>query len=171
MTEIDNRKSPWDEGLNIPWQVVSLDLYRLLCIFHASQSIRKDDSDDFSMLVKEFQESEVGRLLISIAATLRNAQDQNPARFEEWLKGLESDEVGGLISDLDSPSEVKPLGFREALNKIIHCTTINFDYVNEGPKKGDAFLPKVHLYGFYKTNWKATININQFVKTAEWLNI
>ncbi len=47
----------------------------------------------------------------------------------------------------------------------------NFDYVNEGSKKGDALLPKVQLFGFYKTNWKAAIDINQFVKTAEWLNI
>lgn len=59
------------------------------------------------------------------------------------------------------------LNFCEACNKILHCLSINFDYISENPKRGMALNPFVHLYGSKgEQEWKATIDINRFVELA-----
>ena len=151
MAEFDPRRSPWNEGLSISPEIISLDLYRLLCIFHASRSINSTESISIPLLCKNFQEAEVGRLLISIASAIRNACDQKPSRAEYWKESLNSDKVGDLIPNLKSPDETGPLSFREACNKIIHCDTLNFDYCGKEPRRqGSQLAPIVYLYGVLK---------------------
>ena len=166
MTELDLRKSPWNEGLGIPGEFLDHQLYLLACMVNASAAFEKCDNHSFENLRQQFQEPEIGRILITVAAAVRNAMDQNPSRAKYWLQGV--DDAVGTLEHLNSKTNRKSdLNFREACNKLIHCLSINFDYDSEKPKRGMALNPLVHLYGFKgKQEWKATIDINRFVQVA-----
>lgn len=170
MTELDLRKAAWNDGLGVPFEAIATDLYHLACIFHASGSFSCEYSETLA-LRKNLQEAEIGRLLISVAATIRNAMDQNPSRADHWLQDAD-DEVGTLWNTASRDPSSKALGFREACNKIIHCWAINFDYASENPRRGDALLPHVHLYGDHRgQDWKCTIHIAKFIEIGQLLNV
>lgn len=172
MSELDLRRSPWNDGLGIPYSVLSVEIYRLLCMFHASPSIQRSNSNSLIDLRREHQECEIGRVLLFVAATIRNAIDQNPSRADYWLNHSPTDVVGVLTPDLKEAKKFKDLHFREACNKIIHCDSINFDYRVRKPKKGDVLSPRVHLYGTHQRHhWKATLEIDRFTDIACLLNV
>ena len=171
MTELDLRASPWNEGLGISYSALSIEIYRLLCMFHASPSMQKSGSDSHLQLRMEHQESEIGRVLLFVAVTLRNAMDQNPSRADYWLSHSPSDVVGVLTPDLKEVKKFEDLRFREACNKIIHSDSINFDYKVRKPKRGDVLNPRVHVYGtLRRRHWKATLEIDPFADIACLLN-
>lgn len=167
MTELDFRKFPWNEGLGISSEFLNHQLYLLACMVHASAAFEQLGKHPIKDLRQQFQETEIGRLLLTIAAAVRNAMDQNPSRAEYWLQGVD-DNVGML--ELLKEGKKSALNFREACNKLIHCLSINFDYAADKPRRGMALDPFVHLYGFRgDREWKATIDINRFVDVAAQL--
>jgi len=168
MTELDLRKSQWNEGLCISGEFLAHQLYLLGCMVYASVAFDKLGSPICS-LRQQFQEAEIGRILLTIAVAVRNAMDQNPSWADYWLQGVK-DEVG-LLKNLARPTDSETmLGFREACNKIVHCLSINFHYVAEKPKKGMALVPIVHLYGTKgNEEWKATVEIDKFIEVASQL--
>jgi hypothetical protein len=92
--------------------------------------------------------------------------DQNPARAEYWMRGMD-DQVGALVSRGKTEGG---LSFREACNKIVHCNSINFDYVSDQPRRGMAMTPIVHLYGVKgKDEWRASVEINKLIRAASQL--
>lgn len=169
MVELDLRKSPWNEGLGIVSEFLDHQLYLLGCMVHTSLAFEALGNHPLLMLRQQFQESEIGRLLITIAVVVRNAMDQNPPRAEYWLEGVE-DNVGTL-KNLGQKNETgSVLVFRDACNKLIHCLSINFHYVSENPKRGMALVPLAHLYGTKgQEKWKATIDIDKFIAVASQL--
>ena len=172
MAELDFRKNPWNDGLSVPHHALSIEIYRLLCLVQTSSLLEKNSSRFHIELRQEHQEGEIGRLLIFIAAAIRNAMDQNPSRAAHWLESEPSDVVGVLIPNLKEPEVREDLHVRDGCHKIIHCDTINFDYRSRKPKRGDALRPKVHLYGSYRRKeWKATLEINRFVDLAHVVNV
>jgi hypothetical protein len=166
MPEIDLRGNSWASGIPHQDQLVSLELYRLLTIFAGSPKIAElQESADggcvYSWSVRSFEYPEIGRILVSLAAMLRNDWDANPDRVAANLSSLNSNSrVGVLIPNLKKPSETEPLVLRESLHKILHARTINLDR-SQGPSIYDGHLnPRVHLYGQKQTsNWKATLEI------------
>ena len=116
------------DGIFFDVQAFRLDLYRLLCCFYASGGFsRLRDTGDFSArelgeVGGEFEEFEITRLLVSIAASVRVIQD----RDRELFKKLKTN-CGRLIPDLRHPRKYEPLPLREACNKIIHAKRFNFD--------------------------------------------
>jgi len=169
MAELDLRKSPWNDGLGISGDFLNHQLYLLGCMVHASAAFESLGNHPLLDLRQQFQETEIGRVLLIIAVAVRNAMDQNPSRAKYWLEGVE-DNVGTL-NELGSKKKTESvLIFREACNKLIHCLSINFHYVSENPKRGMAMFPLVHLYGMKeKKEWKATIDINKFINAASQL--
>jgi len=166
------RRSPWNDGLAVPYHTISIEIYRLLCLVQASPSLERNKSRFHLELRTEHQESEVGRLLIFIAAAIRNMIDQNPSRADYWLRGIGSDVVGVLTPDLSQSKGKEELHFREGCHKIIHCDSINFDYRSKKPRRGDALNPKIHLYGtFRRKNWKATLDVYRFIDLASVVNV
>jgi hypothetical protein len=141
MAELDLRQSPWNEGLGISSQFLDHQLYMLGCVVNASSSF--DNLGDHSLvgLRQQFQETEIGRLLLTAAVAVRNGIDQNPRRAEYCLQDRQ-DDVGTLAND---GKEESLLSFREACNKIVHCVSINFHYTSERPRRGMAITPLVHL--------------------------
>ena len=163
MSELDLRKSPWNDGLAIPGEFLDQQLYLLACMVNASRSFDGPEMTAHAALRQQFQEVEIGRLLLTIAAAVRNGMDQNPARAEHWMEGID-DKVGSLYRE---GKDEQTLSFREACNKIIHCLSLNFHYVSEQPRRGMALEPLVHIYGFKgKEEWKATIELNEFIRVA-----
>lgn len=167
MAELDMRRSPWNSGLAVPYHAISIEIYRLLCLVQASPSLERNKSRYHLDLRAEHQESEIGRLLIFVAAAIRNITDQNPSRADYWLQTISSDVVGVLTPDLLQPKVREELHLREGCHKIIHCDSINFDYRSKKPRRGDALNPKIHLYGsFRRKNWKATLDVHRFADVA-----
>src|SRR5438132_9505388 len=122
MAELDLRKSPWNEGLGISSEFLDHELYLLGCLIHASEAMDELGKHPLCELRQRFQETEIGRLLLTVAVAVRNAMDQNPYRTEYWLQGVE-DNVG-TFKNLKRKEEPAVLSFREACNKLIHSLSI-----------------------------------------------
>lgn len=169
MPELDLRLSAWNEGLSISSEFLDHQLYLLGCIVHASAVFEQLDDKALRDLRQQFQESEISRLLLTVAVAVRNVMDQNPTRASYWLDG-EDDSVGKLKTMGGKKEGDSILNFREACNKLVHCLSINFDYKARKPRRGMAINPVVHLYGAKGTQeWKATIDINKFIGVASKL--
>ena len=106
----------------MPGEFLDHHLYLLGCIVNASPALDELGDHELISLREQFQESEAGRLLLTVAAVVRNAMDQNPGRADYWLEGVD-DNVGSLFEK----EKGVPLVFREACNKLIHCLSINFE--------------------------------------------
>ena len=153
MTEIDLRSDNRNPGIPLDPFVVGRDIYRLLAIFGASREIaaRRSGEDDkgsvYGYSIRAFELSEVGRLLVSLAAGCRNDWDRRAESIDDTLAACaESSEVGVLFRDIRSGEETQ-LHVRESWHKILHCDTMNFDR-SEGPSICSGHLePFVHLYG------------------------
>ena len=91
MTEIDLRSDNRNPGIPLDPLVVDRDIYRLLAIFGASREIaaRRSGEDDkgsvYGYSIREFELSEVGRLLVSLAACFRNAWDRRSESIDDAL--------------------------------------------------------------------------------------
>lgn len=159
---MEDRDPPWNERIIISSDVFEKDIYNLVCIFHASESL-SGISKPVSALRNIWQESEVLRLLLNIAVVVRNKLD---ATSNKTLSGY-SYEVGTLIKNILEPSNISTLGFREACNKIIHSESVNFEYHDENPRMGDALKPFLQVYGSLgNKEWEATLDINKFSTLA-----
>ena len=176
MPEIDLRNNPWNPGIPMDASVVARDIYLLLAIFGASREIclrRKGEDDQASVYghsIRAYELPEVGRLLVSLAASCRNDWDYRSSLIDETLKlCAESPEVGVLVGDLSLPSPA-PLLIRESWHKILHCHTMNFER-SEGPSIYSGHLePHVHLYGEYKgKNWKASLDVYRWSEVVHAL--
>jgi hypothetical protein len=169
MAELDLRKSPWNEGLGISSEFLDHQLYLLGCMVHASPAFDALGNHPLLTLRQQFQETEVGRLLLNIAVAVRNAMDQNPSRADYSLQGV-ADNVGSLTNLGRNNETESVLIFREACNKLVHCLSISFHYVSENPRRGMALTPFVHVYGTKgEVEWKATIDVNKFIGVASKL--
>jgi hypothetical protein len=173
MPEIDLRGNPWVEGYPREQQVISRYLYRLITIFAASEKLAELATNDeggcvYSWSIQNFELPEIGRLLLSIAVMIRNDWDANPSRVKGNLKiSCDDDVVGELIKDLQKPSVIVPLRFRECLNKILHAYTMNPDRSDPTTIYSGYLNPCMHLYGRYRDKeWKATIEIYRFAEIA-----
>jgi hypothetical protein len=128
MTELDLRKSEWNDGLGVP-----------------AEFLRQH--------------------LLVIAAAIRNAMDQNPARADYGLEGMDTT-VGDLVRNTETPTAT-PLSLREGCNKILHCLSINVDYATEPARRGGTLNADVHRYGEKDgKEWKASLSLMKFVEVA-----
>jgi hypothetical protein len=109
-----------------------------------------------------FEEPEITRLLVSIAARVRVIQD----REREYFKQVKKTDCGRLVRDVKHPRKSEPLSWREACNKIIHAKHFHVDLQRKprNPNDYPPLRPIVHLYGTQdRVEWKATLNIEAFV--------
>jgi hypothetical protein len=161
---------PRREGFFFDLNSFRLDLYRLITCFYSSVTFAERgedlDYDPVRDLQGEFEEFEITRLLVNIAAITRVMDERGNCLSERF--GLE---CGVLIEDLTEPEEIILLNLREACNKIIHAEKLNWDVEqlkNEGnlPYPTSHFItPCIYLYGSKrKKKWKATLDIAKFVK-------
>jgi hypothetical protein len=176
MPEIDLRGQFWIRGFPRPETLIDIELYRLLVIFGASETIcskRRDDDDQASVYgwsIRYFEFAEIGRILLSLAVMLRGDLDAGVVD-ETMSERSRKIEIGELVEDVDAGSKPKRLDFRESLNKIIHAQTANIERSIGETIVSGHLLPRIHLYGSWKErNWKASINIYNWAEVAHFHN-
>jgi hypothetical protein len=145
-----------------------LDLYRLLACFYASRGFAWLRDSDHREIVSAgdlggaFEEPEITRLLVSIAAHVRVIQD----REREFFNQVRKTNCGRLVRDLKHPRKSEPLSWREACNKIIHSKHFHVD-LQRRPRNPNDYPPLRAMIYLYWTQdrmeWKATLNIDAFV--------
>jgi hypothetical protein len=141
MPEIDLRQNPWNWGIPRDDTFVDRELYRLVTIFAASSflSEQRGDNDEanlFGYCLRYFELPEVGQILISLAAILRNDWEHRPESIDEHLSIVAQDpKVGTLIEDLANPTSQCDLHVRDSLHKIIHAHTMNLLMAGDSGQK------------------------------------
>jgi hypothetical protein len=178
MVEIDLRGNYlWHGGFPREDFLIDRELYRLMTIFGASPEISKrrggnDQTNVYAQAVQQFEYVEVSRVLVSVAAMLRNDWDLNPAMTKDIIdQKAKARGVGQLIEDVKQPSKVRPLKPRESFNKILHSTLMNLDRSETGSITAGHLEPRVHLYGEYNgKEWKATIDIFDWIEVIYWVS-
>lgn len=158
------------QGLPIDNQHLDRDIYYLLVLFSASKLLAEKESPEnltsFRALRSQFEQSEATKQLISIAVCLRNFLDSNRNRTYKIHKKYLKQIVGKLKY---GGKKQEDLIFREACNKIIHATDLEFKMIRT--KQKDYILPTVYLYGEHGgVEWKATLNVLDFAHLAYILN-
>lgn len=155
-------KADYGYPIKQTYSLIELDLYRLLCYFAASKSINEISQTYKNELINkflriEYEMSEISRVLLNLAIFARNEIDNQ--------KHNESSGFSHLVGELTIESYSKALTFREACNKIIHASFINWDLENvESKVEYDHLNPIVYVYGtHHDKEWKATIRIFEFV--------
>lgn len=168
MAELD-RRSIWTMGYPVETSYLDLEIYRLVAIFGAAPTLAQRDRFDWSWLKRYYEFPEACRILVSLAALLRNQMDSSPATTEEALSKHGSS-VGVLTPSVRTPTKACPLAFREACNKILHADFINPDVTDAADPENAALNPIVHLYGTLgKADWRASLNIFEFAQCAHAL--
>lgn len=174
MPEIGN---PWVQGHPREEQLVSREIYNLLTIFASSETLQKrrksqDGGCVYSWSIQCFEYAEIGRILVSLSAMLRNDWDAYPYRSEQNLTIIGQDpSVGILIPDLDDAATSTPLAVRESFNKILHSEKLHLDRSEGSDLTSGYLLPRVHLYGMHHgRRWKASIDIFRWAEAVHVLS-
>ena len=154
---------------------VRLDLWRLLMLFLGDRSFAEltepeilNNHQPLLNLHSEFADYEVTRILLSSAIALRVADDRDRGALNAVARTC-----GELQTNSQEVAHV-PLNLREACNKIIHATRINFDIERlDGGEVGRPagfatyLRPIIYLYGEHRgAEWRASLNILEFVHSA-----
>ena len=150
-------------GLPIAAEAFDLEVYQLPCTFAASQELVRLSREHPGLVrvCNIFQQSEASRRLISLAAMIRSAMDTWSATAAQHV-----DTPIGDFQSNTAGTEIVPLGFREACNKILHADDIelsnpepennfnvlNYDVVLTGTRQGK--------------DWRATLTIPKFLEVA-----
>jgi hypothetical protein len=152
------------------------DLWLLLLIFLADRPLAELTETEFYAdgyeqhllgLNSDFTEDEITRILLSSAIALRVIDDRDGGILDKL------DACGELQPDSSSPG-AEPLSMREACNKIVHATKVNYDVerLDGGPVKEHGISPPymrptVYLYGSQrKVTWRCALDVIQFVRGA-----
>jgi hypothetical protein len=113
--------------------------------------------------LRRIEFAEVSRILVSVAAIVRNGLETAPRSSIELERP-----VGILIPDQRKPDTYEALTFRESCNKILHAVHVDpevksIDDENIAP----VLEPRLSLHGeFRRREWKAVLDIREFVLAA-----
>ncbi len=160
-------------GLRFPGQVLRLDLYRLLCLLHASKPILEqwDEQDEFCPLLglrEEFENAEIIRILLQTAIAIRFIGFGHADTLRANVDAL-NEPVGDLYENRSAATPI-PLPLREACNKIIHGKNI-IPASNDGGHLYERHLSPTIITCFndfdQQTGWKAEIDLHRFIKACD----
>src|SRR5262245_23091382 len=120
---------------------LKLNLYRLVCLFHANKEIARSSDPDVSNTVSELERQffprEMTRLLLSIAVGVRVLDDQmNALPCEDPRRRAYETKRNGVNEYYKSIMWFDEMPLRQVCNKIIHATLVVEPHSTEG-KPGD----------------------------------
>jgi hypothetical protein len=147
-------------------EALDLEIYHLSCFFAASRELidLSKTYGSLKSLINTFELAEVSKKIISIAVTLRSSLDCIAPKSK--LKEVSKNKTGILVKDIKEGIE-QTLEFREACNKIIHATDIEF-FNNSNPDNGLEW--SLSLFGNYQgKQWKASLDVLKFIDNAHKL--
>ncbi|MBL7821458.1 MAG: hypothetical protein JNL65_12665 [Saprospiraceae bacterium] len=164
--EFITNDNPWINGYPIheSYSLLDLKAFHLVSILNASM-VSNNIEDLNTFLIKEYEMSEVSRILLEIAVQIRSQIDQDSPIFEGRKYNPNSITGKLTINPQSNLCKTKDLSFREACNKIIHAKHINFDLSNAiSIKEYDSINPIIYLYGDLNGNeWKSQLDILKFI--------
>ena len=154
------------QGFIFETPFIDLEIYRLATVVLASRPMAELGRDEFNGRKWEWlgkiEFTEVSRLLVSIAAIVRNNVHDIPSTRMELRQP-----VGLLIPNLNRPDRHEDLSFREACNKILHASEVLPKTVEIAEEVAPALEPLVDLYGEKgKKPWKAVLDVRLFAVAA-----
>lgn len=150
--------------------VVRRELWQLLLIFLADKpfTVLSEEAGhegvSLGALQAEFADHEITRILMNSAITLRILDDRDGGVFQHVAP----------CGELSTNGQTEPLSLREACNKIVHASRVNFDVERLDGKPLDGsygwptFLrPTVYLYGNrQRADWRAALDVIAYVHGA-----
>jgi hypothetical protein len=146
---------------------VLLDIYRLLTIFMASKGIAELEmplphlyAEDPLQRFDEFESDEMTRILLTVAITIRVIDDRESKSFDFLALNC-----GCLTPNTGDAMRVSDLTVREACNKVLHASKIEFERTTL--PNGRCFLqPRIHLFGtdYRRQTWQANLDIVLFCR-------
>jgi hypothetical protein len=157
-------KTPAWFGYSIETVVLDYEIFRLVSSLAASPVIsslaHRAPGEPAWPWLKKAEFPEVCRLLVSIAAIVRNRLDLSSD------DEIDANRIVGKLT-FEASSKTVDLTLREACNKILHAAHVNPDEEDaDGEHKG-SLRPFVHLYGAHRhEDWKATLSIYEFAAAA-----
>ena len=142
-------------------QSIEMDCYSLLAFFFASPSIHSITLKESQSQLHRLPLSErwlIKEFLISIAIKIRMIDDLMSAHGRKSYLPVES------VVDIECEGEITHDNLREACNKIIHATSLNFQHDSS---HDEALIPKMILRGTKgKNKWIARLDIIPFTRAA-----
>jgi hypothetical protein len=152
-----------NDGIRIDSERVGLLSYRLLTMFLASKGLSKLRDGEYNSgadILSQHEQPEIEHNLVQIAILYRIADDN--ALAGRSINGSWNPVVGRLYPNA-SRKRSEELNLREACNKIIHLTKLNYDMV-EGEYSWQSYVrPTLYLYGRKASQeWKAVLDVKQF---------
>lgn len=153
-------------GHPIEGLIIEREIYWLMTVFGASRrlyQISDGENHSFDAIRNDYEDGEASRLLISVAIMIRSQMDARgprPASIDP--------NRGKVMGNLSTEGKRRqPLGLRDACNKIIHATGVNFP-CRKAKKPGRTYLgPKVELEGFQgDIRWRAVLDVMKFAEAA-----
>jgi len=137
--------------------------FHLLSIINASP-VSNANTELSNVLVKEYEMSEISRILLEISVQIRNQLDLNKLDYEGFKFNPNTEDGKLNVENKNDPKFIE-LTFREACNKIIHAQHINFDMLNaKSLKEYEQINSIIYLYGEYKDiSWKAQLDIVKYI--------
>jgi hypothetical protein len=146
---------------------IHLDLYRLVTAVLASPALaelgRSAPASRRWETLRTIEFAEVSRILVSVAAIVRNGLEAAPRSSIELERQVEI-----LIRDVTKPKTFQPLTFQESCNKILHATHVDPETTEvEGEEIAPVLQPYINLFGeLRQRQWKAVLDIRQFAVAA-----
>lgn len=159
-----NRRST-QNGYRPSIERLKIDLHQIISIFLASRPLaklvaREPEYVTRDLVMHELVETEICRLLLSTAITLRVLDDREHRDLDCF-----SLHCGTLIMNTKQPNVAKRLTIREACNKIIHATDVHYERLSELSAYQYLDL-SFRLEGAHRdgTTWIAIINAYEFAR-------
>jgi len=160
--------------------LLDLEVYRLLTILEASPALAEfkgkytgalgETDRNRVRFVRQWEEPEISRIVVSLAAIIRSAVDANPGAYR--VGGGEPDlalerPVGLILPDTTQPRAWQGLeDFREACNKILHADRVELEREQETGALTGELIMEGRYPGKRGKEWRGRLDLREYALTA-----
>jgi hypothetical protein len=156
--------------------LLHLEVYRLLTILEASPALAEfkgtyeTDRNHVRFIRDAWEETEISRIVVSLAAIIRSAVDANPGAYR--VSGGEPDValerfVGVILPDTTQPDGWQSLeNFREACNKILHADRVELERKQESDALTGWLIMEGRSPGKQGKEWQVRLDLREYALGA-----
>jgi hypothetical protein len=146
------------EPYAIAAEAIDLEVYVLAALVSGSAALAglEGGRPGLRWARSTFEASEVSRRLIGLAIMLRSQLDASSRPADAV--------VGSLVPDVSAPSLERPLGLREACNKIIHAESVDLAPEKWKQSERPPISSTITLQGTHRDQeWLAHLDVLSFL--------
>ena len=154
--------------------LLELEIYRVLTILEASPALAEFEGEgekDRNGVVhlRRFEDPEVSRIVVSLAAIVRSSIDANKRYYEIVHKRDLIRSVGTLWPDADKRAESGLLVFRDACNKTLHADLVEPERTPETLALTGKLVLHGSPMGKPDVRWEAELDLRKYALTTLFL--